>query len=129
MYTQTLASAFEAVVVVSTASAIALAAWVLRSPLASAERPPRAGALVFHPLAQWTLVIALVVVNQVLCDAYILRAHGGDATFVSRYLGHGWFALATGSPVVRFVASHVGDGRWLAPTVLPVQAFLELPFT
>jgi hypothetical protein len=27
------------------------------------------------------------------------------------------------------VAAHVGDARWLAPTVLRVQAFLELPFT
>jgi len=30
---------------------------------------------------------------------------------------------------VGIVAQHVGDGRWLAPSVLRVQAFLELPFT
>ena len=27
------------------------------------------------------------------------------------------------------MAQRVGDGRWLAPSVLRVQAFLELPFT
>src|SRR4051794_30770662 len=128
MYTPALASTFEAVVVVSTASAIALSARVLRSPIPTARKAGRLG-LLFHPLAQLLFVCALVLANQIFCHAYILRAHGGDPSFVTRYLGPGWFAIAGGSSIVRFVAAHVGDAKWLSPTVLRVQAFLELPFT
>jgi hypothetical protein len=128
MYTAALASAFEAVVVISTASAIAASVLILRSRLPAARTAGRAS-LLFHPLAQFLFVCALVFANQILCHAYVLRVHGGSAAFVTRYLGPGWFASASGWSIVRFVASHIGNGRWLAPTVLRVQAFLELPFT
>ena len=48
---------------------------------------------------------------------------------MTRYLGHGWFAIARHNPAVLLVARHAGDAKWLSPTVLRVQAFLELPFT
>lgn len=72
------------------------------------------------------LVVALVYVNQVLFTVYVLRVHGGDVTFVSRYLPEGWFALADG-PGMRAVAERVPWPELLAPSVLRVQAFLELP--
>ncbi|QKW22533.1 hypothetical protein HUT16_28715 [Kitasatospora sp. NA04385] len=73
-------------------------------------------------------VVALVYLNQLLCSAYLLRVHGGDAGYVARYLPPGWFAEPTGHPVVRALAAHLPVPGLFAPTVLRVQAFLELPF-
>ncbi|MEV5827911.1 hypothetical protein AB0L25_20305 [Spirillospora sp. NPDC052242] len=73
------------------------------------------------------IVVALVYVNQVLFTVYVLSVHGGDVAFVARYLPEGWFALADG-PAMRAVAERVPGAGLLAPSVLRVQAFLELPF-
>ncbi|MBS2014898.1 MAG: hypothetical protein JST00_18555 [Deltaproteobacteria bacterium] len=131
MVTPTLAAAFEATVLFSTAASL-LVSFLGRSQEGAGAhgRPPRALATLFgHPLAQLGLVCLLLWVNQVLFSAYVLRAHHGSVSFVARYVGAGWFAIDAHSPIVRFVASHVGDGSALAPSVLRVQAFLELPFT
>lgn len=137
MLTPTQASIFEATVLLSTAAALALAAWSVRSrphpdsrpdsrpcPLSSVSR-----AFLAHPLTQFALVCLVIGSNQILFGAYVLRAHQGSSAFISRFIGPGWFAIDHHSALVRFVASHCGDGRWLAPSVLRVQAFLELPFT
>jgi hypothetical protein len=133
VYTPGLASIFEGVVTISSLAGVGLAAWALRGAQdrgKSRARPTHQGlALFFHPLAQLLFVCGLILANQILCHAYVLRVHGGDPRFVTRWLGPRWFAMASQWDVVRFVAAHVGDGRWLAPTVLRVQAFLELPFT
>jgi hypothetical protein len=126
----TIALGFELTVLASTVAS--LVACVGLSGARRADDEPRESswrARFGHPLVQLALVAGLVLVNQVLCHAYILRVHGGDASFVTRYLGRGWFAMASDEPLVRFVAAHVGRGAWLSPTVLRVQAFLELPFT
>ena len=81
------------------------------------------------PLAQLLLVCALVYVNQVLFGAFILRAHGGSTAFIGQYIPGEWFAIGRHDPLVQLAARHVGDGRWLSPTLLRVQAFLELPVT
>ncbi|MER5866941.1 hypothetical protein [Kitasatospora sp. NPDC002040] len=73
-------------------------------------------------------VTALIYLNQLLCAAYLLRVQGGDTTFVTRYLPPGWFAQPDGNPLVRLVADHLPAPALFAPTVLRVQAFLELPF-
>ncbi|MFV2175714.1 hypothetical protein ACFHW2_35005 [Actinomadura sp. LOL_016] len=52
--------------------------------------------------------------------------HDGDVGFVARYLPEGWFALADGS-AMRAVAERVPSPGLLAPSVLRMQAFLELP--
>src|SRR5438067_2390810 len=127
MYTRGITSAFEAVVLLSTIGGAAASAWIFRDPAHAPCRRARV-AWLFHPLAQLLLVCTLFFLNQILCHAYVLRVHGGDATFITRFLGPGWFARPRWESV-RFVAAHIGDGRWLAPTVLRVQAFLELPFT
>lgn len=72
------------------------------------------------------LVVALVYVNQVLFTVYVLRVHGGDVSFIARYLPEGWFALADG-PFMRDVAARFPAPGLLEPSVLRVQAFLELP--
>lgn len=72
------------------------------------------------------LVVALVYLNQVLFTVFVLRVHGGDTSFIARYLPDGWFALADGSSM-RALAEHFPAPELLAPSVLRVQAFLELP--
>lgn len=134
------AQAFEATVLLSTLAALAIGLSV--AAVASRARGERAVAsskvsskvsssasLFFHPLVQFLLVCLVVYVNQVLFGAFILRAHGGSTAFIARYIPGEWFAIGTHDPFVAFAARHVGDGTWLSPTLLRVQAFLELPFT
>ncbi|MEU5992630.1 hypothetical protein ABZ806_26985 [Spirillospora sp. NPDC047418] len=73
------------------------------------------------------LVVGLVYVNQVLFTVYMLRVHDGDASFIGAYLPEGYFALADGS-AMRGLAEHFPKPELLAPSLLRVQAFLELPF-
>lgn len=125
--------AFDLVVVVSTVVGCAFAVWTAASPPPSPV--PRASSFVarvlVHPLAQWALVWLLLLSNQVAFDAYVLRVHHGSPRFISSYIAEtGWFALALDAAPVRWLAAHAGeDARWLAPSVLRVQAYLELPFT
>jgi hypothetical protein len=78
------------------------------------------------PLALVAVVTALVLVNQVAFTVYVLRVHGGDPSFVARDLPDGWFDLASGAGLDR-LARAVPRPELLAPSVLRVQAFLELP--
>lgn len=129
-----LRSALELTVVLSTAVSV-LAGLKLLAKRDEAPLPSRTPArptlptLVLHPLTQLLLVCSALYLNQVLFSAYVLTAHGGSAQFIARYIPGPWFAIGRHDPVVTFVASHVGDGRWLAPSLLRVQALLELPFT
>jgi hypothetical protein len=80
------------------------------------------------PPAAWLAVVTgLIYLNQVLFTVYVLRVRHGDPSFVARYLPSGWFALARG-PAIDAVARHFPVPGLLAPSVLRVQAFLELPF-
>jgi hypothetical protein len=127
-----LAAALEATVLLSTAASLGLGLMLLRrapARLTCSAAPSSMARAVFHPLAQLLLVCALLYGNQVLFSAFILRAHGGSAAFIARYIPGPWFAIGHHDPLVGFVAQHVGDGRWLSPSLLRVQAFLELPFT
>ena len=85
--------------------------------------PVRSGS----PLILLGIVIALIYVNQVLVTVYVLRVHHGDPSFIARYLPAGWFRLARGGVLGAF-ARWFPFPRLLAPSVLRVQAFLELPF-
>lgn len=73
------------------------------------------------------LVVGLLYLNQVLFTVYVLRVHGGDTSFIGKYLPEGYFALADG-PAMRALAEHFPRPELLAPSLLRVQAFLELPF-
>jgi hypothetical protein len=79
------------------------------------------------PLASLAAVTGLVYVNQVLFTVYVVRVRHGDTSFIARYLPSGWFALAHGS-AIDTLARHFPCPSLLAPSVLRVQAFLELPF-
>ncbi|WP_432043859.1 hypothetical protein [Streptomyces cadmiisoli] len=83
---------------------------------------------VSSPAVWLALVTGLVYVNQVLFTVYVLRVHGGDPSFIARYLPVGWFDLASAHPVLRDLAEHFPAPGLLAPSVLRIQAFLELPF-
>jgi hypothetical protein len=80
-----------------------------------------------HPAASLALSISLIYINQVLFTVYVLRVRHGDPSFIARYLPSGWFILARGG-VITTLARHFPAPGLLAPTVLRVQAFLELPF-
>ena len=129
-----LRSALELTVLISTLVSVLVGLRLLttREPTPTSTRGPARPTLrtrVFHPLAQLLLVCGVLYVNQVLFSAYVLTAHGGSAQFIARYIPGPWFAIERHDAVVTFVAHHVGDGRWLSPSLLRVQAFLELPFT
>src|SRR5688572_26987667 len=130
----------EPVVLLSTAFAFGSTLWAARRPL---EPVPVRGALqepIAHPLREsavrWLchqllllgMVVALLCVNQIVFNAYVVRVHHGNPDFIQRYIGHGWFVLDRHNVLVQWIARHSGDGRVLAPSVLRVQAFLELPF-
>jgi hypothetical protein len=79
------------------------------------------------PLVWLGLVTTAIYLNQVLFTVYVLRRHGGDTEFIARYVPAGWFALAR-TPALETLARHFPYPGLLAPSVLRVQAFLELPF-
>ncbi|MEU6063163.1 MULTISPECIES: hypothetical protein [Streptomyces] len=115
----------DAVVVVSVALGLVLAPCVVaRHDRADGARAGRS----VSPFVAWTVVTGVVYVNQVLFTVYVLRVHGGDPSFISRYLPAGWFDLASANPVLRRLAFGFPAPSLLAPSVLRVQAFLELPF-
>lgn len=88
------------------------------------HRPLRAA----HPGPWLAAVVAACLVNQVLCTVYLIRVHGGDASFIADRLPDGWFALADGNRAIRALADVFPAPALLASTVLRVQAVLELPF-
>ncbi|MGW0880540.1 hypothetical protein [Streptomyces sp. NPDC002671] len=113
------------VVIASAASVLAIALRGL------GRRRPRASSTTgrsVSPLVALAVTTALIYVNQVLFTVYVLRVHGGDASFIARYLPTGWFDLATHNPVLRSLGRVFPAPGLLAPSVLRVQAFLELPF-
>lgn len=127
MLTPALASVFEATVLLSTAAALGLGFWSVR-PRSMGHSKGVPGPFA-HPLVQFGIVCFVIWLNQLLFGAYVVRAHHGSPAFIARFIGGGWFAIDAQSPFVQFIAAHAGDGRWLSPSVLRVQAFLELPFT
>jgi hypothetical protein len=72
-------------------------------------------------------VVAAIYLNQVLFTVYVLRVHGGDSSFVARFLPPGWFDLADGGAMRAVAAAFPAPGL-LEVSVLRVQAVLELPF-
>lgn len=110
---------------------MAVAASLVALRVRGAGRPERlAGAERQRPRCPATglvVVTGLVYLNQVLFTVYVLREHGGDPSFIARYLPEGWFTLAHG-PLFESLARHVPRPDLLAPSVLRVNAFLELPF-
>ncbi|MFE4425102.1 hypothetical protein [Streptomyces sp. NPDC056817] len=115
----------DVVVVASVISALAITPRVLAR---RSDPVGAAGHRVFSPAAWLALVTGLVYANQVLFTVYVLRVHAGDPSFVARYLPAGWFDLASANPVLRRLAELFPAPGLLAPSVLRVQAFLELPF-
>ncbi|MFJ6136611.1 hypothetical protein [Kitasatospora sp. NPDC092286] len=115
-----IAPVLDGTVLVSVGAGLAAAPRVLRRK----GRPGRGG---FGPEAALAVVVALIYLNQVLFAVYVQRAHGGDTSFVARHLPPGWFAVPRGNPVIDWLAAHTPAPELLAPSVLRVQAFLELP--
>jgi hypothetical protein len=79
-----------------------------------------------HPAVSLAVVTCLIYLNQVLFTVYMPRVRHGDPAFIARYLPSGWFMPDRGG-VIAALARHFPAPGLLAPTVLRVQAFLELP--
>lgn len=114
----------DATVLASVLLALAVAPRFLARPPESVRPEGRR----IPPLVALSVVTATICLNQVLFTVYVLRVHGGDPSFIARYLPSGWFDLAEGNQALRWVARHWPAPSLLAPSVLRVQAFLELPF-
>jgi hypothetical protein len=114
----------DAAVLASVVAALALTP----RALARLPDPVRVAGRSVSPLVALALVTGLIYVNQALFTVYVLRVHEGDPSFIARYLPAGWFDLASANPVLRRLAESFPAPDLLAPCVLRVQAFLELPF-
>ncbi|MFD8754663.1 hypothetical protein ACFV0O_27305 [Kitasatospora sp. NPDC059577] len=129
----TVAPLLNGTVVVSAAASLVLVPGVLRAGPRPPSRTGRTGCSGrtgrtgrtgrIGPEAALAAVVALVFVNQVLVAVYVNRVHGGDASFIARYLPPGWFDV----PRLDSLAARFPAPELLAPSVLRVQAFLELP--
>jgi hypothetical protein len=112
------APALSAIIIAGTAAALFLS----RRPYGDNAAGGRLGS----PVLSLVAVIVVIYLNQVLFTVYVIRVWHGDPSFIARYLPAGWFTLARGH-AMEALARHFPDPGLLAPTVLRVQAFLELP--
>ena len=128
--TPLVARVIDAVAVASAAATVLALAWRARRPLPVTGAPPRPRALA-HPWTLFLAVSALALANQIVFNAYVLAAHRGNPSFIGRYLGGAYFHLDLDFPFVRALAGAFGAAgaeRWLSPSLLRVNALLELPF-
>jgi hypothetical protein len=112
------APALSAIIIAGTAAALFLP----RRP----DGDDAAGGRLGPPVLSLAAVIMVIYLNQVLFTVYVIRVRHGDPSFIARYLPPGWFTLAHGH-AMEALARQFPDPGLLAPTVLRVQAFLELP--
>ncbi|MFF4919379.1 hypothetical protein ACFY4B_02210 [Kitasatospora sp. NPDC001261] len=113
-----IAPLLDGTVAASAAAALFLAPRVLRREAGPARRGRSYG-----PEPVLAAVVALIYLNQVLVAVYVNRVHHGDVSFITRYLQPGWFDV----PRLDALAARFPAPELLAPSVLRVQAFLELP--
>jgi hypothetical protein len=107
-----------------------ITAHLLRSkaPTLPARAKP---SLWLHPWTLFLLTTALLLANQIAFSAFLLAAHGGDASFITRFTGDYYFHIDRTLPGVQALAAAFGRSgaeTWLAPSLLRVNAVLELPF-
>jgi len=112
------APVLSAIIVAATAAALFLS----RRPYGDNAVGGRLG----PPVLSLAAVIMVIYLNQVLFTVYVIRVRHGDPSFIARYLPAGWFTLARGH-AMEALARQFPDPGLLDPTVLRVQAFLELP--
>lgn len=128
--TPLVARVIDAVSVASAAVTVLALAWRVRRPLPVTGAEPRPRALA-HPWTLFLIVSALALANQVVFNAYVLAAHRGNPSFIGRYLGGAYFHLDLDFPFVRALAGAFGAAgaeRFFSPSLLRVNALLELPF-
>jgi hypothetical protein len=63
-------------------------------------------------------VVVLIYLNQVAFTVYVTAVHGGDASFIGRYLPDGWFSLLEADHPVVALASAFPRPELLAPSLL-----------
>ncbi|MFD4654049.1 hypothetical protein ACFWP2_00310 [Kitasatospora sp. NPDC058444] len=113
-----IAPLLDGTVVASAAAALLVAPRVLRRTAPAGRDGGTPG-----PEPVLAAVVALIYLNQVLVAVYVNRVHHGDVSFIARHLPPGWFDV----PRLDSLAARFPAPELLAPSVLRVQAFLELP--
>ena len=74
-------------------------------------------------------VSALLYVNQVIFNAWMVLEHNADPAYLRQFVhSPHYFNLAPRHPPVAWLVAWAGDGEWMAPSFLRVQAVLELPW-
>lgn len=103
----------------------ALASLPLVAPR-SGTAPPRRVA----PFAlAFAVVCLLLYLNQVAFQVYVYEEHGGNTAFIGRTFPALFFdRMAPAHPPVRWLRQALNGADFLAPSVMRVQAVLELPF-
>lgn len=125
-----IANGIDTVAVVGAVVGAAVLLWWARRPL-PVTGPQPARSVLLHPWTLFLLTGALAFGNQIVFNAYVLAVHGGDPSFIRARLGPAYFAMDLDFPLVRPIAGAFGREAasfWLAPSLLRVNAVLELPF-
>jgi hypothetical protein len=123
-------TAIDIVAVVSCVAALVSLGWRAHRPFPVVATPPKPR-LLTHPWTLFLVTSALALANQVAFSAFLIAAHHADAGFITQYTGSYYFHVDPDFPGVRTLVAMLGPAgadRWLAPSLLRVNAFLELPF-
>ncbi|MEY3213483.1 MAG: hypothetical protein RIT28_3964 [Pseudomonadota bacterium] len=74
-------------------------------------------------------VSGLLYVNQVIFNAWMVLEHNAAPSYLRQFVhSQHYFNLAPNHPPVAWLVGLAGDGAWMAPSFLRVQAVLELPW-
>lgn len=122
------AHAIDAAAVVSTVISLG---WAIAGKTEASPANDARPSLLAHPWTLFLLTTALLLANQIVFSAYLLAAHGGDAGFITKYTNDYYFHIDPSFPGVQALARAFGKAgaeTWLAPSLLRVNAVLELPF-
>lgn len=97
--------------------------------LFSRQAPPGEGSRPDRFAPALAVVCGLLYLNQVAFQVYVYEEHAGRTDFLGARLPAIFFShMAPDHPPVRWLLAQLDGAAWLEPSVLRVQAVLELPF-
>lgn len=107
----------------------AVCAALVGLPFAAPRPQPHAHAGLPRAALAFVALSALLYVNQVIFNAWMVLEHNADPAYLRQFVhSQHYFNLAPQHPPVAWLVAWAGDGAWMAPSFLRVQAALELPW-